>query len=132
VAVGVEPVVETEAGSGVGVGVGVSVGVGVGLGVGAGVGVSLGVGVGVAVGVGVGTGLTDWPQLSVREPTRRRENARKQLLRFRFIAKDPFKMRFKLLEPALRTNFSIFEKVTRREPPGKRIAVANTLAPAAV
>jgi len=88
VAVGVESVVETEAGSGVGVGVAVSVGVGVGLGVGAGVGLSLGVGVGVAVGVGVGTGLTDWPQLSVRKLTRRRENARKQLLIFRFIAKE--------------------------------------------
>src|SRR5262249_39692708 len=85
---GVDIGVGGEAGAGVGVGVGVSVSVGVSVGT--------GVSVGFGVGVGVGTGLTDRLQLSVSKLIRRRENARKQLLRFRFIAKKPFKMRFKL------------------------------------
>jgi hypothetical protein len=47
--------------------------------------------VGVGVGVGVEVGLTDWLQPSVRKLIRRRENAGKQLLRFRFIAKKLLK-----------------------------------------
>ena len=43
---------------------------------------------GAGVGVGGGTGLTDRPQLSVRNPIRRRENARRPLLRFRPILKN--------------------------------------------
>jgi len=82
-------VVGDEAGARVAVGVGVGVAAGVGVGVG--VGVVAGVAVGVAVGVGVGGGLTDRPQLSVRMLISRRENARKQLSRFRFIAKNPLK-----------------------------------------
>ena len=82
-------VVGDEAGARVAVGVGV--GVVAGVGVAAGVGVGVGVAVGVAVGVGVGGGLTDRPQLSVRMLISRRENARKQLSRFRFIAKNPLK-----------------------------------------
>jgi len=97
VAVGVGVGVAAGVGVGVGVGVAAGVGVGVGVGVAAGVGVGVGVGVvagvavGVAVGVGVGGGLTDRPQLSVRMLISRRENARKQLSRFRFIAKNPLK-----------------------------------------
>ena len=77
-------------GAGVGVGVGVAVGVKVGTGVGADVdvGAAVGVKVGAGVGVGGGTGLTDRPQLSVRNPIRRRENARRPLLRFRPILKN--------------------------------------------
>jgi hypothetical protein len=85
------------AGAGVVVGVGVGDGAGVGVDVGVVVGVGVGVEVGVGVGVGVGSGFTDRLQLSVRKLIRRRENARKQLLRFRFIAKKPFKTRFKPL-----------------------------------
>jgi hypothetical protein len=59
--------------------------------------VGAGVAAGVGVGVGVGTGLTDWLQLSVRKLIRRRENAGKQRLGFRFIAKRPLKTRFKPL-----------------------------------
>jgi len=84
---------DLKAGSGLGVGVGVAVGGGVSVGIG--VGVLVGVKAGSGVGVGVGTGLADGPQLSVRKLIRRRENARKQLCRFRFIAKKPFKTRFK-------------------------------------
>jgi hypothetical protein len=92
-------------GAGVGVGASVGVGLGAGVGVGASVGVGLGAGVeaGVraGVGVGVGVGLTDGLQLSVRKLIRRRENAGKQLLRFRFIAKKPLKTRFKPLQLAI-------------------------------
>lgn len=77
-------------GVGAAVGVGVTVSSGVGAGVGVGVAVSSGLGAGSGVGVGVGVGLTDWPQLSVREPIRRRKNARKQELRFRSIVKKSF------------------------------------------
>ena len=75
---------------GIGVGAGVKVVVKVGTGVGAGVdvGAAVGVKVGAGVGVGGGTGLTDRPQLSVRNPIRRRENARRLLLRFRPILKN--------------------------------------------
>lgn len=76
---------------GVGVGVGVGVEVGSGVSVGVGVGVAVGVEVGSGVGVGVGVGLTDRLQLSVREPTRRSKDARKQLLRFRSMVKNSFK-----------------------------------------
>jgi len=72
-----------DAGGGVEVGVKVGTGVGAGVDVGAAVGVKVGAG----VGVGGGTGLTDRPQLSVRNPIRRRENARRPLLRFRPILK---------------------------------------------
>jgi len=82
---------------GSGVGAGVGVGVVVGAKVGSGIGVGVGVKVGAGVGVGVGTGLTDGLQLSVRKPMSTRENARKQPLKFRFIAKTPFKIRSKLL-----------------------------------
>jgi hypothetical protein len=78
--------------AGVGVAVGVEAGSGVGVGVGVAVGVDVSVGVGVrvlaGVGVGVGTVLVDRSQLSVRQLARIRENLRKQLLRFRFIAKN--------------------------------------------
>src|SRR5271165_4416647 len=77
-----------DAGGGVGVGVAVGVKVGTGVGTGVDVGVAVGVKVGAGVGVGVGTGLTDRPQLSVRNPIRRRENARRPLLRFRPILKN--------------------------------------------
>src|SRR5271166_4116235 len=73
-----------DAGGGVEVGVKVGTGVGAGVDVGAAVGVKVGAG----VGVGGGTGLTDRPQLSVRNPIRRRENARRPLLRFRPILKN--------------------------------------------
>jgi len=82
VGAGVAVGVKVGAGVGVGVGVGVAVGVKVGAGVGVGVGVEAGVKVGAGVGVGVGSGLTDRPQLSVRNAIRRRENARRRLLRF--------------------------------------------------
>ena len=75
---------------GAGVGVGADVGVAVGVKVGA------GVGVGVGAGAGVGTGLTERPQLNRRNAVRRKENARKQLLRFRPIVKHPLKIRFEL------------------------------------
>jgi len=92
--VGVEVVAGVKVGSGVGAGVGVGVVVGVKVGsgvrVGVGVGVVVGVKVGSGVGAGVGTGLTDRPQLSVRKPIRRRENARRRLLRFRPIVKKSF------------------------------------------
>jgi hypothetical protein len=83
------------------VGVGVGLGAGVEVGVGVGVGLGAGVEAGVGVGVGVGVGLTDGLQLSVRKLIGRRENARKQLLRFRFIAKKPLKTRFKPLQLAI-------------------------------
>ena len=70
-----------DAGGGVEVGVKVGTGVGAGVNVGAAVGVKVGAG----VGVGGGTGLTDRLQLSVRNPIRRRENARR---RFRPILKN--------------------------------------------
>jgi hypothetical protein len=57
--------------------------------------VLVGIEVASGVGVGVATGLTDGPQLSIRKVIRRRENARKQPLIFCFIAKTPFKTRFK-------------------------------------
>src|SRR4029077_18203643 len=87
---GVEVGVTVGIGVGAGVNVGVAVGVKVGTGVGAGVDVGTAVGVKVSAGVGVGggTGLTDRPQLSVRNPIRRRENARRPLLRFRPILKN--------------------------------------------
>ena len=77
----VEVGVKVGIGVGAGVNVGVAVGVKVGTGVGAGVDVGTAVGVKVSAGVGVGggTGLTDRPQLSVRNPIRRRENARRPL-----------------------------------------------------
>ena len=85
--VGVEVAVGVEVGSGVGENVGVEVAVGVeaGSGVGVGVGVEVAVGVEVGPGVGVGVGTTDRPQPSIREPIRRRKNARKQVPRFRSI-----------------------------------------------
>jgi hypothetical protein len=52
------------------------------------VGAAIGVKVSAGVGVGGGTGLTDRPQLSVKNPIRRRENARRPLLRFRPILKN--------------------------------------------
>jgi hypothetical protein len=69
---------------------GVEVGVKVGIGVGAGVEVGAAIGVKVSAGVGVGRGtlLTDRPQLSVRNPIRRRESARRPLSRFRPILKS--------------------------------------------
>ena len=87
---GADGEVAVDAGGGVGVAVG-----GVGVGVGVNVGVAVGVKVGAGVAVGVDVGLTDRPQLSVRNPTRGRENARRRLVRFRPIVKHPFKMRFK-------------------------------------
>ena len=88
---GVEVGVKVRIGVGAGVNVGVAVGVKVGTGVGAGVDVGAAVGVKVSAGVGGvggGTGLTERPQLSVRNPIRRRENARRPLLRFRPILKN--------------------------------------------
>jgi len=79
---GADGEVAVDAGGGVGAGVAVGVKVGAGVGVGVGVGVAVGVKVGAGVGVGVGSGLTDRPQLSVRNAIRRRENARRRLLRF--------------------------------------------------
>jgi hypothetical protein len=77
-----------DAGGGVEVGVAVGVKVGTGVGAGVDVGAAVGVKVGAGVGVGGGSGLTDRPQLSVRNPIRRRENARRLLLRFRPILKN--------------------------------------------
>jgi UDP-3-O-[3-hydroxymyristoyl] glucosamine N-acyltransferase len=92
---GVRVAVGVEVGSGVGVGVGVEAAVGLevgsGVGVGVGVGVAVGVEVGSGVGVGVGVGFTDRLQLSVRKPTSRSKDARKQLLRFRSMVKNSFK-----------------------------------------
>jgi UDP-3-O-[3-hydroxymyristoyl] glucosamine N-acyltransferase len=74
-------------GEGVGVGMGDGVGKGVVLGgvvgVKVGVGVGEGVEVGDEVGVGVGSGLFDSSQPNRKNPTRRREAARKRLVRFR-------------------------------------------------
>jgi len=67
VAVGVDVGAEVGAGVEVGVAVGVDVGAGVEAGVEIGV-VAVGVDVGAGVGAGVPTGLTDRPQLSVRNP----------------------------------------------------------------
>ena len=78
-----------EAGSGVEAGVGVGVVVEVGVGV----GVAVGAEVGSGVCVGVDPGLTDLPQPKVRKLMRRIENAHRQLLVFRFIAKKPLKTR---------------------------------------
>jgi hypothetical protein len=93
VAAGVGVVVGVKVGPGVGVGVGVMAGVRVG----SGVGLLVGFKVGSGVGAGVGTGLTERPQLSVKRPIRRRENARKQLVTFRAIVKNRFKTPCNLL-----------------------------------
>ena len=60
--------VERSTGAGVEVGVAVGVDVGAEVGAGVEVGVAVGVDVGAGVGAGVPTGLTDRPQLSVRNP----------------------------------------------------------------
>src|SRR5271165_2192559 len=112
--------VGVKAGTGVeaGVDVGVAVGVKVGAGVDVGVGVAVGVKVGAGAGVGVGTGLPDRPQLSVRNPIRRRENARRRLLRFRNIGKHPFKMRFhKPLRVSETPKSCLIERVYRQSVP---------------
>ncbi len=89
VGAGVAVGVKVGAGAGGGVDVGAADGVKVGAGVGEGVdvGVGDGVKVGVRVGEDDGTGLTDRPQLSVRNPIRRRENARRLLLTSRPIVR---------------------------------------------
>ena len=122
VAEGAEAGSGVEAGVGVGVAVGANLASGVAVGVGVGVVVEVGVGVGVAVGaevgsgvcVGVDPGLTDLPQPKVRKLMRRIENAHRQLLVFRFIAKSRSKRAYfiKAIEKSQAFSFQSFWQPT--------------------